>query len=123
MTIRTSRKSVTFRKPFTLKSVDEVLPAGTYTVETDEEPVENISFLAYRRISTVLFVPGKPGERVLERMLTINPNELDDAMERDRADAEALVRQNAHQEPVTKVTKQRREAATVTPSNGAKTRA
>ena len=37
MTVRTSRKTVTFRQPFSLSGIDEVQPAGTYTVETDEE--------------------------------------------------------------------------------------
>jgi hypothetical protein len=105
MTIRTSRKTVTFSKPFTLGGVDEVLPAGAYTVETDEEPLDGISFLAYRRISTVLYVPGRPGDRVLARMLTIDPNELDAALERDRAPAEAPVGRDAHRKTLTKATK------------------
>ena len=37
MIVRTSRKSVTFTQPFSLSGIDEVQPAGTYTVETDEE--------------------------------------------------------------------------------------
>ncbi|MDH3601427.1 MAG: hypothetical protein OEU26_17585 [Candidatus Tectomicrobia bacterium] len=109
MTIRTSRKTVTFRRPFTLKGVNVELPAGAYTVETDEEPLEGISILAYRRISTVLYVPGKPGDRVLERMLTIDPKALDAAMERDRAGAETSVGLDAHRRTLTKATMQRRE--------------
>lgn len=85
MTIRTTTKTVTFTKPFTLKGFDEELPASVYTVQTDEEPLESISFLAYRRISTLLYVPGKPGDRVVTRMLTVDPDELDAALERDRA--------------------------------------
>jgi hypothetical protein len=98
VTIRTTKKTVTFTRPFTIKGVDEVLPAGVYSVETDEEPVENISFVAYRRISTLLHVPGKPGDRVLTRMLTIDPKELDAALERDQTRAVVPVGQNAHQE-------------------------
>jgi len=37
MTVRTTSKTVTFRHPFNLTGTDEVQPAGTYTVETDEE--------------------------------------------------------------------------------------
>lgn len=85
MTIRTTTKTVTFTRPFTLKGFDEELPASVYTVQTDEEPLESISFLAYRRISTLLYVPGKPGDRVVTRMLTIDPDELDAALEHDRA--------------------------------------
>jgi hypothetical protein len=111
MTIRTSRKTVTFSKPFTLGGVDEVLPAGAYTVETDEEPLDGISFLAYRRISTVLYVPGRPGDRVLARMLTIDPNQLDAALERDHAPAKASVSLDAHRRTLTKAARQSREAS------------
>jgi hypothetical protein len=47
MTIRTSTRSVTFRRPFFINGIDKRLPAGTYVVETDEKLLENISFLAY----------------------------------------------------------------------------
>ena len=104
MTIRTSRKTVIFGRPFTLRGFDEVLPAGAYTVETDEEPLEGISFLAYHRISTLLHLHGKPGSGVLKRVLTIDPNELDAALERDRALAEASVGLDAHQETLIRAT-------------------
>ena len=32
MTVRTSRRNVTFTQPFSLSGIDEVQPAGTYTV-------------------------------------------------------------------------------------------
>lgn len=87
MTTRTSQKTVTFRRPFVLGGVDEELPAGPYIVETDETPVEGISFLAYRRILTLLHLPEKTGQR-LAGVLTIDPNELEAALERDRASME-----------------------------------
>ena len=34
---RTSRESVTFARPFSLRGVGSVQPAGTYVVETEEE--------------------------------------------------------------------------------------
>ena len=37
MTVRTTSKTVTFMHPFSLTGTDEVQPAGTYTVETDED--------------------------------------------------------------------------------------
>ncbi len=83
MTIRTSKKTVTFNRPFALSGVDEALPAGAYTVETDEEPLEGISFLADRRLSTRLHVGGVPGSRVLNRVIAIDPKELDAGLERN----------------------------------------
>ena len=46
--IRTTRKTVTFSRPFSLSAVDRILPSGTYTVDTDEELIDGLS-LAYRR--------------------------------------------------------------------------
>jgi hypothetical protein len=43
MTVRTTSKTVTFRHPFNLTGTDEVQPAGTYTVETDEELLQPAS--------------------------------------------------------------------------------
>ena len=53
MSVRTTTKSVTFRRPF-LKGADGLQPAGTYVVETEEEAIPALSFLAYRRLSTTM---------------------------------------------------------------------
>ena len=88
MTIRTSKMIVTFRRPFVLGGYDEVLPAGPYDVETDEELLQDTSFPAYRRISTLIHLHAKPGHPGRISTLTIDPHELDAALERDRAPAE-----------------------------------
>jgi hypothetical protein len=54
MTVRTTSKSVTFRRPFSLKGADGLLSAETYVVETVEEAIPALSFLAYRRLSTMI---------------------------------------------------------------------
>ena len=48
---------VTFVRPFMLKGVDRILPAGNYRVLTDEELIEELSFPVYRRVSTMIVVP------------------------------------------------------------------
>jgi hypothetical protein len=58
MTTRTTSKIVTFARPFKLKGVDRILPAGNYRVVTDEELIEELSFPVYRRVSTMILVPG-----------------------------------------------------------------
>jgi hypothetical protein len=45
MTIRTSTKTVTLRRPFWLKGVDRLLPPADYRVVTDEELIEGLSLL------------------------------------------------------------------------------
>ncbi len=87
MTMRTSKKTVTFRKPFILGGFDEVLPAGAYSVESDEDLLEGVSFPAYRRVLTVIHLHAKPGYPNRTQTLTIVPSELDAALERDKAPA------------------------------------
>ena len=99
MTIRTSEKTVTFRRPFVIGAFEEVLPAGDYRVETDEELLEGISFPAYRRILTLIHLHAKPAHPGRTRTMTIDPNELDAALERDRAPIETLDRPEAGQPP------------------------
>lgn len=88
MMTRTHYTTVTFRKPFVLGGFDEVLPAGAYSIETDEELLAGISFPAYRRILTLMHLHAEPGRPGVERLLTIDPKELDEALERDQAPAE-----------------------------------
>lgn len=83
MTVRTIRKTITFSRPFTLSGIDDVQPAGTYTVETDEELVAGLSFAAYRRIATLIFLPSRPGRAIGEQVVNIDPLELQAAQESD----------------------------------------
>jgi hypothetical protein len=87
MTVRTSRKTVTFTRTFSLSAIDQVQSAGTYTVETDEELLPGVSFPAYRRIATLIFLPSQPGGAFVEQVVNIDPLELQAAQERDAASA------------------------------------
>ena len=82
MIARSLSKIVAFRSPFLLKGVDRTLPAGDYRVVTDEELIEGISFPAYRRVATMIFVPVTHGASSIE-MVTIDPLDLQAALERD----------------------------------------
>jgi hypothetical protein len=82
MSARTSQKTVTFSRPFFLSGIGEVQPAGIYTVETEEEEIPNLSFSAYRRVATLIFLPA-PGGGTGERVTNIDPVELQAAQERD----------------------------------------
>jgi hypothetical protein len=81
MTMRTTTKTVTFHRPFCLKGVDRLLPPADYQVITDEELIEGLSFPAYRRVSTVIFVPASSGSAI-ERV-TIDPLDLQAAQDQD----------------------------------------
>lgn len=51
-----------------------MLPAGNYDVVTEEELIEGLSFPVYRRVSTVIFVPGQVASSI--EMVTIDPLDL-----------------------------------------------
>lgn len=85
MLTRTSRRTVTFSHPFVLTGVDGVQPAGTYTVETDEELVDGLSFPAYRRVATVILLPVRAGGTTLAQAATVNPLDLERAEQADVA--------------------------------------
>jgi hypothetical protein len=93
MAVRTTNKTVTFHRPFCLKGADRLLPPADYRVMTDEELIEGLSFSAYRRISTAIFVPAPSGAAV--EMVTIDPLDLQVAQELDAKmhDAEPLLAQ------------------------------
>jgi hypothetical protein len=83
MTMRTASKTVTFHRPFWLKGVDRLLPPADYRVVTEEEFIEGLSFPAYHRVSTVIFVPGPSGSAV--EMVTFDPLDLQAAQRREES--------------------------------------
>jgi hypothetical protein len=83
MNTRTRNALVTFNHPFELKGVDRILPPGEYRVVTDEQLIEALSFPVYRRILTMIFVPGESGDASIE-MVTIDPHDLQAAQDRDK---------------------------------------
>ena len=86
MHTRTTRRSLTFRGPFSLAGVGRILPAGRYEVVTDEELIEGLSFPVYRRVATTMLVPA-PSDCGAVEMLTIDPLHLAAAKDRDAAAA------------------------------------
>jgi hypothetical protein len=62
--MRTHRKTVAFGQPFRLKGIARVLPPGNYQVATDEELIEGLSFLVWRRLSTTIIVPAEQASSI-----------------------------------------------------------
>ena len=95
MTMRTSRKTVTFRRPFSLSGMDVLQPAGTYTVETSEELLEGLSFPAWRRTATVILLRSPAGAAGFGQDLDVDPRELETVQESDALDLpDAVVEAN-----------------------------
>jgi hypothetical protein len=83
MIVRSLSRTVIFQQPFLLKGIDRMLPAGAYRVVTDEELIEGISFPVYRRVATMIFVPAATQGASSIEMITIDPLDLQAALERD----------------------------------------
>lgn len=80
MSLRTQRESVTFRAPFSIPGLDDLQPAGTYTIETEDELLEPLSFTAYHRVSTSIVLPlGRNSYQIVK----IDPGDLAAAQRRD----------------------------------------
>lgn len=82
MTTRTARTTVTFTRRFAFDGIEGEHPPGTYDVDTDEELIEDLSFLAWRRVATAIHLP-KGGAMQMHR---IDPAELDANLAADAAD-------------------------------------
>jgi hypothetical protein len=85
MATRSTCKIVTFTHPAVLQGLDRTLAAGVYRVVTDEELIEELSFPAYRRVATMIFVPSDSRHASAVEMVTIDPRDLAAALDRDAA--------------------------------------
>ena len=85
MSTRTKQETVTFGHPFTISGVDGVQPAGSYVVQIDEEAVDSLSLLAYRRVRTSMLLPLHPGSTSSLQSILIEPRELEKSLAQDRA--------------------------------------
>lgn len=82
---RTVKQTVTFRHPFRLAGLEDVLPAGEYLTETDEERLEGLSFPAYRKLRVLIHMPRRASRPGVTETVSIDPVELEDALARDAA--------------------------------------
>jgi hypothetical protein len=83
MTMRSRRETFTFRHPFRIKGIDRLLPAGAYEVVTDEEMIEGLSFASFRRVATMIMVPGAAPRAASMEMISIGAADLADAQRDD----------------------------------------
>jgi len=87
MTIRTTRKAMTFAAPFHLPGFEALLPAGTYVVETDEEAIEGQFRTALRRTATTVRI--QTGTTIEHHQ--VDPRDLEAALRRDQDAARGIL--------------------------------
>jgi hypothetical protein len=83
MTMRSRRETITFKHPFRIKGIDRQLQAGAYEVITDEEMIEGLSFASFRRVATMIMVPGAAPRSSSMEMVSISATDLTDAQHDD----------------------------------------
>ena len=81
--MRTHRQEITFSHPFTLIGLDGLQPAGKYLVVTEEEEIPGLSFLAWKRVATLIHLPAIGSASAMEQVVTIQPQDLVAAQTRD----------------------------------------
>jgi len=86
MSDRSTERTLTFRRPFSLSAVEGPLPSGTYRVVTEEEQLEGLSFNAYQRTRTLIFLPANSLPGKAREIIPIDPNELDAALAADASE-------------------------------------
>jgi hypothetical protein len=83
MLTRTQTTTLVFQRPFAIQGADGMQPAGTYTVETEEELLDGLSFRAYRRVSTTITRQAvRAGAAV--QALSVDPRDLAEVHAEDR---------------------------------------
>lgn len=87
MKIRTSQKTITFRRPFLLEGYEDELPAGHYLVETEEELLDGLSFISYQRVSCRINLQPDRKHPGTVNTLIVAPAVLDAALAHDQAPA------------------------------------
>lgn len=65
--------------------LDDALPSGDYIIETDEELLEGLSFPAYRRKRTLIYLHANSSRPGCRQALPIDLDDLDAALMRDQA--------------------------------------
>jgi hypothetical protein len=79
MESRTTTKLVTFRGPFALLGMDGIQPPGTYTVQTEEERLDTLSFVVWHQTGCTIVLRRNGGMEYT----AIDPQDLCEALIRD----------------------------------------
>ena len=87
MTTRSRHEMVHFNHRFRIKGIDRLRAPGAYEVITDEEMIEGLSFASFRRLATMIMVPGVAPRTSSMEMISISAVDLSDARCRDASAA------------------------------------
>jgi len=76
MTNRVSHIMVTLTEPLMLSGLEAPVPIGSYEVTTEEEPLGDFMYEAYRRVSATMYLPQLPGRMGIGQVIDVDAEEL-----------------------------------------------
>lgn len=92
MSTRTTQTVVHFSSAFQLPAVEASQPAGDYRVDHDEEAIEGVSYIAWRRTAAFIHLPAIGVQGPTQQMVPIDPADLEAALRWDIAQPQAALR-------------------------------
>ena len=87
MSGRTTHSVAHFTAPFVLGGLEGKLPAGDYDIDLDEELIDGMSWLAWRRVATFIHLPARTVKSPTSQLIAIDHAELETALRQDRENA------------------------------------
>jgi len=84
MSGRTTHSIAHFAAPFVLGGLEGKLPAGDYDIDHDEELIDGMSWLAWRRVATFIHLTAIAAAGATQKLVPIEPTFLDAALEQDQ---------------------------------------
>lgn len=84
MSARTIHSIAHFTAPFVLGGLGGTLPPGDYDIDHDEETIDGISRLAWRRVATFIHLPARTVKSLQSQLVAIDHFELEAALRQDQ---------------------------------------
>jgi hypothetical protein len=81
--MRTTETEIKFARPFVLGSLVVPLAAGTYRLKVDEELIDGISFVAYRKVAAFLELPSIATPAMSRQQLLVSHAEIEAVLLKD----------------------------------------
>ena len=85
---RHTTATVTFRRPFILDGFEQLQPAGSYIVDTEEELMDTVLSSGWKRTSTAMRLMRHGAVE----QVPVNPDQLQQALMRDSAQEDSVSR-------------------------------
>jgi hypothetical protein len=87
MIARITQSTIHFGAPFSLSGVNRILPPGDYTLAEDDELIDGLPWLAYRRVAAFLYLPDVSSNDKPARPIPVDYSELETARRQDQQKA------------------------------------